>query len=165
MLEAPTGCLQYFQDSYGTISSFNLDGTSLFAPSQDYYVCLGLDPEDSRNACGVELRAQTFGLPVGPTDGALVENLNGDGEIPECQLGTVLINSLDPGATQHCIKFSGSKLLIKTVPNWHSGISPSPFRFSTKAPSVGPTGSPKVCALNSTPHALRESSGSNPKQT
>jgi len=108
MLEAPTGCLQYFQDSYGTISSFNLDGTSLFAPSQDYYVCLGLDPEDSRNACGVELRAQTFGLPVGPTDGALVENLNGDGQIPECQLGTVLINSLDPEKLMQCCVAPGS---------------------------------------------------------
>jgi len=96
MLEAPTGCLQYFQDNYGTISSFNLDGYSMFAPSQDYYVCIGLDPEDARNACGIELRGQTFGIPVGQKDGAMVEDPSNPGtEVPECQLGDALLNKLD----------------------------------------------------------------------
>jgi len=63
-LEAPSGCLQYFQDNFGSIISFNMDGASRFSPHQNYHICINKNLEDSRKACGIEVRAQVFGLPV-----------------------------------------------------------------------------------------------------
>jgi len=97
-LEAPSGCLQYFQDSFGTLTSFNLDGISPFSPSQDYWICVGQENDDPRNACGVELRAQTFGIPVdntpGAEDGAIIPDPSNPYQtVPECQLGDRLVNT------------------------------------------------------------------------
>ena len=33
-LEAPTSCLQWFTESFGSFSSFNFDATAYFAPDQ-----------------------------------------------------------------------------------------------------------------------------------
>ena len=64
-LEAPSGCLQYFRDSFGTLTSFNFDGYSTFAPDQDYAICIrGEGNSPSGRTCGVTLRATSFGLPV-----------------------------------------------------------------------------------------------------
>jgi len=101
-LEAPNGCLQYFQDGFGTIMSFNMDGISPFSPSQDYWICVGQKTDDLRNACGVELRAQTFGIPVDNNNNQVdATNTNQDGDtvngVPACQQGNVLVNTR-PGA-------------------------------------------------------------------
>merc|ERR1712034_182680 len=97
-LDAPSGCLQYFQDSFGTLTSFNLDGISPFSPSQDYLICVGQENDDPRNACGVELRAQTFGIPVdntpGAEDGAIIPDPSNPYQtVPECQLGDRPVNT------------------------------------------------------------------------
>jgi len=63
-LEAPSGCLQYFRGNFGTMSSFGMDGTNAFAPDQNYYICIAQDADDRRNACGIDLRAVMFGMPV-----------------------------------------------------------------------------------------------------
>eukprot|EP00092_Neocalanus_flemingeri_P023703 GFUD01025708.1.p1 GENE.GFUD01025708.1~~GFUD01025708.1.p1 ORF type:complete len:458 (-),score=54.71 GFUD01025708.1:63-1436(-) len=78
-LEAPAGCLQYFKDNFGSLTSFNLDGVSRFSPEQNYFICISQKADrDFRTDCGVELRAQVFGLPFGspagcePGDSAVV---------------------------------------------------------------------------------------------
>jgi len=86
-LTAPEGCLQYFKENFGHIRSFNMDGISLFSPSQDYYICLDKERSETRKACGVELSARQFGLPVDP----IVELA--------CIPGDLAINPNLPGGT------------------------------------------------------------------
>jgi len=58
-LRAPGGCLQYFFETRGRLTSFNFDGTAIFGPAQDYSICI----KDIRRSCGITLRSYNFGLP------------------------------------------------------------------------------------------------------
>lgn len=46
---APTGCLQYFQGSNGTLKSFNFLSNGRFLASQDYLLCV----RQERGMCGI----------------------------------------------------------------------------------------------------------------
>jgi hypothetical protein len=83
-LEAPTSCLQWFTESFGTVSSFNFDATAFFAPDQDYAICIrnqGNNP--GSRTCGVTLRATNFGLPVFGND------------LTHCRQGWESVNTAD----------------------------------------------------------------------
>jgi len=74
-LRAPDGCLQYFMNSFDTISSWNFDGSSTFPPDQDYAICIrnrGNSP--SGRTCAVTFRATSFGLPVNGNDRTYCSN-------------------------------------------------------------------------------------------
>jgi len=80
-LEAPAGCLQYFTEPFGTISSFNFDGTALFSPDQDYAICIAtVGHGKSGKTCKMTLRANYFGMPVGGAD------------LKHCEAGSELVN-------------------------------------------------------------------------
>jgi len=81
-LEAPAGCLQWFTETYGTFNSFNYDGNSIFAPDQDYDICVRTKGNNlSRQSCSITFRAQDFGMPIGTDD------------IGECEDGTEVVNT------------------------------------------------------------------------
>jgi len=80
-LEAPVGCLQYFTEPFGTISSFNFDGTATFSPDQDYAICIkSVGSGHTGKFCKMNLRANYFGMPVG------------GGDIKYCEAGSELVN-------------------------------------------------------------------------
>jgi len=105
-LEAPSGCLQYFRDSFGTLTSFNFDGYSTFAPDQDYAICIrGEGNSPSGRTCGVTLRATSFGLPV-----------NGD-DRKWCSVGGEFVN---PASGQECClnPLSSYLAVLANQPGW-----------------------------------------------
>merc|ERR1711962_33258 len=81
-LEAPAGCLQWFTDNFGSFKSFNYDGFSLFAPDQNYAICIRNKGNNlSRQSCSITYRAQAFSMPVKSTD------------IGQCDSGTQVVNA------------------------------------------------------------------------
>ena len=68
--EAPSGCLQYFKDTFSSITSFNFDGRAKFSPGQDYSICFGDSMANmGKRTCGFTLRAVSWGLPVAQSEG------------------------------------------------------------------------------------------------
>jgi len=61
MLAAPDGCLQYFTEGHGRITSFNFDGHSNLPWNQDYLICIRPKTE---MAIGLTFRAETFAMPT-----------------------------------------------------------------------------------------------------
>jgi len=64
-LKAPDGCVQYYKESFGKITSFNFDGISHIAENLDYSICINPEVEFAK---GITLRANIFKMPVGGKD-------------------------------------------------------------------------------------------------
>ena len=50
LLQAPTGCLQYFTKQSGTMQSFNYDGVNAYSIRQDYSICIARSVKN----CGIK---------------------------------------------------------------------------------------------------------------
>ncbi|XP_023334588.1 uncharacterized protein LOC111706064 isoform X2 [Eurytemora carolleeae] len=126
-LEAPTSCLQWFTESFGSFSSFNFDATAYFAPDQDYAICIrnqGNNP--GSRTCGVTLRATNFGLPVFGDD------------LPACGLGYETVN--EAAGRECCLNPSSSYLgFVARLPNPKYGNKMATKRYWCGA-QLGRTG-------------------------
>ncbi|XP_040574513.1 uncharacterized protein [Lepeophtheirus salmonis] len=89
-LKAPDGCLQYFQERRGTITSFNWDPAlpRKYVPNQNYAICI----QRSISDCELRLR-RSAGIPKGST--SIGKTLTG---------GTCGVNGC---GVNDCIKSSG----------------------------------------------------------
>ena len=71
-LRAPEGCLQYFIERQGSLSSFNWDPTSLrqYVPDQHYSMCFRKSPSDCRLILTRSRTAPPFSTSVGRAAGS-----------------------------------------------------------------------------------------------
>ena len=81
---APEGCLQYFTDRMGTVSSFNWDGTATaqYVRGQHYAVCFKRSPSDCSLSLSRSKSAPAFSTSVGRATGAPKNSNNGNNNNP-----------------------------------------------------------------------------------
>ena len=96
LLQAPTGCLQYFTEPSGTMQSFNYDGVNAYSINQDYSICIARSAKN----CGIK-----YTNP--PVDGSKARSV-GAATQNGCRAGSTSSGSPDSGCGEDCLKVSGS---------------------------------------------------------
>ena len=94
-LQAPSGCLQYFTESGGTVQSFNYDGLNGYSASQDYAICIA----KSAKNCGIK-----YTNP--PVDGSKARSV-GKASQNGCSSGAGGGGSPDSGCGEDCLNVNG----------------------------------------------------------
>ena len=86
-LRAPDGCLQYFTERQGTISSFNWDPAvqRQYLPDQQYSMCFRQTDSDCRILMSRAISAPPFSTSVGRAQGGPGEGGTGRLKIPHLE--------------------------------------------------------------------------------
>jgi len=99
-IRAPKGCDQYFNETSGTIKSYNYDGVNMYAENQDYSICI----KKSENSCGIKY---TSCIDTNTCPKTSIGQGGGRG-LPTCDDGTITTPSYDSGCGEECLKSAGA---------------------------------------------------------
>lgn len=127
-IPAPSGCLQYFTESRGTISSFNF---GQYLSNQDYAICI----ERAPTTCKITFKADEFGVDKS-SSGAKVSSGVGDIDCAYDYLmipgGSLTGDSIPPTKDRFCGGFLNSiQGLFRNDPIVSKANGPIVLRFHT----------------------------------
>jgi len=146
-IKAPVDCLQYFRDTRGKITSFQMDGTSIFAPSQDYSICI----KEVRKSCGITMRAYNFGIP------AANQAVEGEG----CESGLIAVaeNEVPEKGPICCTNVDDNGLYKQDIEAYFGVFSSYPPRFRYCGRSLAEGN--QIKAASHGPYTIHVYSGNN----